>query len=68
MSKGQIYYRSCLEDVKYLAILLPGLVIHNVARNELKRLVDEGHLQLEGERRGAQYLPDPALLERRESE
>ena len=49
-------------------ILLPGLVIHNAAKNELKRLVDESYLQLKGERRGAYYLPGPALLERRGGE
>jgi ATP-dependent DNA helicase RecG len=31
------------------------------ARRELKRLVDEGFLRLEGERRGAHYVPEPAL-------
>ena len=45
-----------------------GLTIRDVAKNELKRLMDEGYLQLKGERRGAYYLPSPALLERRESE
>lgn len=31
------------------------------AARELRRLVREGYLKLEGERRGARYLPGPAL-------
>lgn len=43
-------------------------VERNVAKAELKRLVDEGYLQLKGERRGAYYVPGPALLEHQEHE
>lgn len=43
-------------------------VERNVAKNELKRLMDEGYLQLKGERRGAYYVPGPALLERQKRE
>jgi len=57
--------RGSLKNADYRTIF--G-VERNVAKNELKRLVDEGYLQLKGERRGAHYLPGPALLERREGE
>ena len=36
------------------------------AVRELRRLVDEGILRIEGERRGARYLPGPALAPRKE--
>ena len=36
-------------------------VTRYTAVRELRRLVDEGFLRIEGERRGAHYLPQPAL-------
>jgi len=38
-------------------------VERNIAKAELKQLVDEGYLQLQGERRGSCYVPGPVLLE-----
>lgn len=36
-------------------------VTRYAAVRELRRLVEEGYLRLEGERRGARYVPGPAL-------
>ena len=38
-------------------------VTRDAATRELRRLVQEGYLRMEGERRGARYLPGPALGE-----
>ena len=50
--------QSRLKNADYRQIF--GLTRH-AARRELKELVDRGFLVLEGERRGAHYLPLPAL-------
>jgi len=38
-------------------------VERDIAKKELRQLMDEGYLQLQGERRGAYYVPGPVLLE-----
>lgn len=60
MNKGgrNLSERARLKNADYRELF--GLTRHG-ARRDLKRLVEEGFLRLEGERRGAHYLPEPAL-------
>ncbi len=47
--------------VKRTVAFVDGQDLFHAALRELRQLVDEGYLVLEGERRGARYLAGPKL-------
>jgi Fic family protein len=51
--------RTALKNADYRALI--GVTRHAATR-ELKRLVQEGYLRMEGTRRGSRYLPGPTLV------
>lgn len=52
--------REYIKNVDYRELFS---VTRDMATRELRRLVEEGYLRMEGERRGARYVPGPTLPE-----